>query len=51
VFTGQADHAGTTPMSRRRDAFLAAADFALQARELVERGANVLLHTLLALVA
>jgi N-carbamoyl-L-amino-acid hydrolase len=35
VFTGQADHAGTTPMPRRRDAFLAAADFALQARELV----------------
>ncbi len=35
VFTGQADHAGTTPMARRRDAFLAAADFALQARELV----------------
>jgi N-carbamoyl-L-amino-acid hydrolase len=35
VFTGQADHAGTTPMERRRDAFLAAADFALQARDLV----------------
>ncbi len=35
VFRGQADHAGTTPMERRRDAFLAAADFALQARELV----------------
>src|SRR5205814_5288867 len=26
VFTGQADHAGTTPMERRRDGFLAAAD-------------------------
>ena len=39
LFTGQADHAGTTPMERRRDAFLAAADYALKARELVvERG-------------
>jgi N-carbamoyl-L-amino-acid hydrolase len=35
VFLGQADHAGTTPMDRRRDAFLAAADYALKARELV----------------
>jgi N-carbamoyl-L-amino-acid hydrolase len=35
VFVGQADHAGTTPMERRRDAFLAAADYALKARELV----------------
>ena len=33
VFVGQADHAGTTPMERRRDAFLAAADYALRARE------------------
>ena len=39
IFTGQADHAGTTPMERRRDAFLAAADYALHARDLVvERG-------------
>jgi N-carbamoyl-L-amino-acid hydrolase len=39
IFTGQADHAGTTPMERRRDAFLAAADYALRARDLVvERG-------------
>jgi N-carbamoyl-L-amino-acid hydrolase len=39
VFHGQADHAGTTPMERRRDAFLAAADYALRARDLVvERG-------------
>jgi N-carbamoyl-L-amino-acid hydrolase len=39
VFIGQADHAGTTPMERRRDAFLAAADYSLRARELVvERG-------------
>jgi N-carbamoyl-L-amino-acid hydrolase len=35
VFLGQADHAGTTPMERRRDAFLGAADYALQARDLV----------------
>jgi N-carbamoyl-L-amino-acid hydrolase len=35
VFHGQADHAGTTPMERRRDAFLAAADYALRARDLV----------------
>src|SRR3989441_6064772 len=47
VFHGQADHAGTTPMERRRDAFLAAADYALRARELVvtrggaRAGANV----------
>ena len=35
AFIGQADHAGTTPMPRRRDAFLAAADYALRARALV----------------
>jgi beta-ureidopropionase / N-carbamoyl-L-amino-acid hydrolase len=35
VFVGQADHAGTTPMERRRDAFLAAAEYALKARDLV----------------
>ena len=35
TFVGQADHAGTTPMPRRRDAFLAAADYALRARALV----------------
>lgn len=39
VFIGQADHAGTTPMERRRDAFLAAAEWAVKARDLVvERG-------------
>jgi beta-ureidopropionase / N-carbamoyl-L-amino-acid hydrolase len=39
IWSGQADHAGTTPMERRRDAFLAAADYALRARDLVvERG-------------
>lgn len=35
VFHGQADHAGTTPMERRRDAFLAGAEYALKARDLV----------------
>ncbi len=41
VFLGQADHAGTTPMERRRDAFLAAADFALRVREhVVTRGSG-----------
>jgi N-carbamoyl-L-amino-acid hydrolase len=34
-FVGQADHAGTTPMERRRDGFLGAAEYALKARELV----------------
>jgi N-carbamoyl-L-amino-acid hydrolase len=37
TFRGQADHAGTTPMERRRDAFLAAADYALRAREHLDR--------------
>ena len=42
VFHGQADHAGTTPMERRRDAFLGAADYALKAREhVVSRGSKV----------
>jgi N-carbamoyl-L-amino-acid hydrolase len=41
VFLGQADHAGTTPMERRRDAFLAAADYALRVRErVVTRGSS-----------
>jgi N-carbamoyl-L-amino-acid hydrolase len=41
TFIGQADHAGTTPMERRRDGFLAAADYALKARELiVKRGSG-----------
>lgn len=39
TFVGQADHAGTTPMAWRKDAFLAAADYALRAREhVVKRG-------------
>src|SRR6266850_1754295 len=42
IFIGQADHAGTTPMPRRRDAFLAAADYALRVREhVVTRGSAV----------
>src|SRR5207245_8673651 len=41
IVTGQADHAGTTPMERRRDAFLAAADYALRVREhVVTRGSK-----------
>jgi N-carbamoyl-L-amino-acid hydrolase len=35
VFVGEADHAGTTPLPKRRDAFLAAADYALRASELL----------------
>jgi N-carbamoyl-L-amino-acid hydrolase len=35
TFIGQADHAGTTPMAWRKDAFLGAAEYALAARELV----------------
>jgi beta-ureidopropionase / N-carbamoyl-L-amino-acid hydrolase len=35
TFRGRADHAGTTPMSMRKDAFLGAAEFGLRARELV----------------
>jgi N-carbamoyl-L-amino-acid hydrolase len=41
IFHGQADHAGTTPMERRRDAFLGAAEYALRAREhVVTRGSK-----------
>lgn len=35
TFIGEPDHAGTTPMARRKDAFLAAADYAVRARDLV----------------
>jgi N-carbamoyl-L-amino-acid hydrolase len=35
TFRGRADHAGTTPMSMRKDAFLGAAEFGLRAREMV----------------
>ncbi|MBI4608630.1 MAG: Zn-dependent hydrolase [Candidatus Rokubacteria bacterium] len=41
VFVGEPDHAGTTPMERRKDSFLAAADYALKAREVVvKRGSG-----------
>lgn len=44
-FTGQAAHSGSTPIPMRRDAFLAAAQFALECREIGLRhskpGANV----------
>ena len=41
VFVGEPDHAGTTPMERRKDSFLAAADYALKAREIVvKRGSG-----------
>jgi hydantoinase/carbamoylase family amidase len=36
-FSGQASHAGTTPMDRRRDAGLAAAELALQVEEVGRR--------------
>lgn len=35
TFQGQAAHAGTTPMDKRADAFIGAADFGLRARQLV----------------
>jgi N-carbamoyl-L-amino-acid hydrolase len=35
TFHGRADHAGTTPMAMRQDAFLGAAEFGLRVRELV----------------
>ncbi|MCX7668963.1 MAG: M20/M25/M40 family metallo-hydrolase, partial [Anaerolineae bacterium] len=45
TFRGQAAHAGSTPIAMRRDAFLAAAQFALEARTIALRysrpGANV----------
>ncbi len=41
TFVGEPDHAGTTPMARRKDAFLGAADYALKAREhIVRRGSG-----------
>ncbi len=44
-FTGQAAHSGSTPIPMRRDAFLAAAQFALEVREIglrhLKPGANV----------
>ena len=37
TFIGEADHAGTTPMAWRKDAFLAACEYALKAREHIVR--------------
>ena len=37
TFVGQPDHAGTTPMARRKDAFLTAAEYATKSRDLVVR--------------
>ena len=37
TFLGEPDHAGATPMARRKDSFLAAADYALRARDHVVR--------------
>jgi beta-ureidopropionase / N-carbamoyl-L-amino-acid hydrolase len=41
TFTGQANHAGTTPMAERRDALVMAAPFVLGLREAVERAGIV----------
>lgn len=38
TFVGQPDHAGTTPMDRRRDAFFTAAEYATKSRDLVVKG-------------
>ena len=40
-FTGESAHAGSTPMDARRDAFAAAARFALEAREIAIRAGGV----------
>ncbi|MGX7091608.1 Zn-dependent hydrolase [Hutsoniella sourekii] len=37
IFTGQADHAGSTPTELRRDAFLAAAESAIAFREIARK--------------
>jgi N-carbamoyl-L-amino-acid hydrolase len=37
TFLGQPDHAGTTPMDRRRDAFFTAAEYAAKSRDVVVR--------------
>jgi len=37
TFIGEPDHAGPTPMARRKDAFLGAAEYALKAREHIVR--------------
>jgi len=41
AFIGEPDHAGTTPMAWRKDAFLGAAEYALKAREhVVKKGSG-----------
>lgn len=41
VFVGEPDHAGTTPMAWRKDAFMGAAEYALKAREhIVKKGSG-----------
>jgi N-carbamoyl-L-amino-acid hydrolase len=37
IFIGEPDHAGTTPMARRKDAFLGACDYVLRARAHIVR--------------
>jgi allantoate deiminase len=39
-FTGQAAHSGSTPIPMRKDAFLAAAQFALEVREIAKRNST-----------
>jgi hydantoinase/carbamoylase family amidase len=41
IFEGQAAHAGSTPIAKRRDSFLAAARFALALREVARRHEGV----------
>jgi N-carbamoyl-L-amino-acid hydrolase len=41
VFTGQADHSGTTPMEMRRDALVAAAEFIVSVEKICRRYAHV----------
>lgn len=41
TFTGQAAHAGSTPMDRRRDALAGAAKLELEIREIAKRGGGV----------
>jgi N-carbamoyl-L-amino-acid hydrolase len=41
TFTGQAAHAGSTPMDKRRDAFGAAAKLGLEIREIAKRNGGV----------
>jgi beta-ureidopropionase / N-carbamoyl-L-amino-acid hydrolase len=41
VFTGQADHSGTTPMEMRRDALVAASEFIVSVEKICRRYAHV----------